>query len=388
MKNKIVVHHVGGRNGSTSFPMSSILKNDFVVVLYEPDTDCLEHAKNNVAASDIVLPYCLGKNNNEIGYLNVNYDPYTSSLLKSNQKYSSYYNLGFADPGIYIDYVYGETRKTMEQLKIETITLDKILENDNVPSPDVLCLDTQGTEYEILEGASNALLNVVMIICEVSFTDIYENQKLFGDVSRLLTSKGFEFASFLNLSEASPCRVPISMRGKRMLMEGDACFFKPIEQLETDLSDDEFLLAATKLAFLTLKLGYIENAVKIISNQKIQNFIYSHNINVKYFDFLREFIKILNSEKQVYLPTFKERYSFEQSKNRFKIDASEEMPEENNTEAKIISCKKKKQKNFFLRPFLSRIKRSFLFSPMENLFINHGLYDTACLIKQNRKKFT
>ena len=71
MLNKIVLHQVGGRGGSTSLPFDAAFKDDFIFVLYDPDTTCIEHMKNNARSlysHHITLPYCLG-NKNEESYL-------------------------------------------------------------------------------------------------------------------------------------------------------------------------------------------------------------------------------------------------------------------------------------------------------------------------------
>ena len=57
---------------------------------------------------------------------------------------------------------------------------------------DFLKIDTQGSEYEILEGAINTLPNIRHIKCEAEFTEWYKGQRLAKDVISFLKSKGFE----------------------------------------------------------------------------------------------------------------------------------------------------------------------------------------------------
>ena len=69
---------------------------------------------------------------------------------------------------------------------------------DNILPPEIeiideLKLDTQGTEYEILEGCGNILNKVKTITCEVEHIELYKNQKLYLDVDKYLKSYGFEF---------------------------------------------------------------------------------------------------------------------------------------------------------------------------------------------------
>jgi FkbM family methyltransferase len=60
-------------------------------------------------------------------------------------------------------------------------------------------IDTQGSELEILKGSKNTLNAVLGIEIEVSFSEIYQGQPLFGDVCDFLYGQGFEFIDFVSL---------------------------------------------------------------------------------------------------------------------------------------------------------------------------------------------
>jgi len=60
-----------------------------------------------------------------------------------------------------------------------------------------LKLDTQGTEFEILQGAERTLAErTVAVFCEVEFFQVMEGQKLFSDVELFLREHGFAFYGF------------------------------------------------------------------------------------------------------------------------------------------------------------------------------------------------
>lgn len=59
--------------------------------------------------------------------------------------------------------------------------------------PEVLLMDTQGCEYEILDGASAILPGVKAVLFEWSKQHIYEGQKLYDDIAALLDKAGFKF---------------------------------------------------------------------------------------------------------------------------------------------------------------------------------------------------
>lgn len=70
--------------------------------------------------------------------------------------------------------------------------LDNILPTE-IEIIDRLKLDTQGTEYEILEGCGEMLNKVKTITCEVEHIELYKNQKLYQDINEYLKNYGFEF---------------------------------------------------------------------------------------------------------------------------------------------------------------------------------------------------
>ncbi|MFT5663258.1 MAG: FkbM family methyltransferase [Gammaproteobacteria bacterium] len=52
-------------------------------------------------------------------------------------------------------------------------------------------IDTQGFEWEVLDGAPEALKNANGILCELSLAPLYEGQKLWRDIIDRLESEGF-----------------------------------------------------------------------------------------------------------------------------------------------------------------------------------------------------
>lgn len=103
---------------------------------------------------------------------------------------------------------------------VDTISLDEWMKTyRNKAVVDVLKLDTQGSELDILFGATETLAEVSWVISEVEFNPLYEDQPLFSDVDECLRDKGFQLLGFDDLNYR---------RGQ--LMWGDAYYFKaPLE---------------------------------------------------------------------------------------------------------------------------------------------------------------
>lgn len=90
---------------------------------------------------------------------------------------------------------------------------------------DFMRLDTQGSEYDILLGATQSLVPCVALQIEVEFLELYIGQMLFGDVHRLLIDQGFEFWDFTTIYRYG--RYRLDRTGQAVF--ADALFLKPPE---------------------------------------------------------------------------------------------------------------------------------------------------------------
>lgn len=76
-------------------------------------------------------------------------------------------------------------------VSVPSTSLDKFLADRGLQRPDLLKLDTQGSELDILQGAVNNLSAVCMIDIEVEFNPIYSGQALFGEIDLFMRTHGF-----------------------------------------------------------------------------------------------------------------------------------------------------------------------------------------------------
>ncbi len=97
------------------------------------------------------------------------------------------YNLGGA----------GSLKLNFESQRLNTVpvqvpcdTLDEFCNQHKLPYPDLIKMDTEGTENMVLEGATNVLQTKPIIICETLFNTI-EPQ-----LDAILKSQGYEFYNF------------------------------------------------------------------------------------------------------------------------------------------------------------------------------------------------
>src|SRR3989338_6087698 len=136
---RFIVHHVGGRSGSRSFPVLSAFDADIVNVMYEADQSCLPQIAEQwqrQPSRTLVLRHCLSSREGFCTF-RVNYDPYTSSVLPPNPRYAQFYH---PQPGY--DYVFGDVMRPMATVELPTTTLDAVvLDRHEAPAPDFLSVD-------------------------------------------------------------------------------------------------------------------------------------------------------------------------------------------------------------------------------------------------------
>jgi FkbM family methyltransferase len=85
-----------------------------------------------------------------------------------------------------------------KKISVDAVKLSSFIEEHNLTSIDLLCLDLQGYEKFAIEGLEKEIDKVNYIISEVSFKSYYDGDILFDEYVRLLASKGFTLKETLN----------------------------------------------------------------------------------------------------------------------------------------------------------------------------------------------
>ena len=314
---RLSVHHIGGRVGNRAFPYLKKFEEYVINVLYDADPDCLDQileANKHLPSELHVLPYCLADCRKTVSF-NINFDPFTSSLYESNPEYGSFTSF----QGDH-DYIWSEATKTMEKLEVNVVTLDHLFKpmTMSIPPPDLLSLDVQGAEYDILIGAQELLRDdILSIVAEVEFHPLYSGQKLFGDISKLLSDQGFDFAQFLNIHEYSPYRVPIGLRGDGFQIHADALFFKKVKTINRVEDVVVRNIMFEKLAFIGIVYNQFEIALECLRLRKSLVSDYPQLRKTYFSQFLEEFEIRAENILGISLQSFDQKYTFETSKSRF-----------------------------------------------------------------------
>jgi FkbM family methyltransferase len=146
---------------------------------------------------------------------------------------------------------------------ITTTTLDAVLADTGFPA-EFIKIDTQGSEYEILEGFRTALNGpCVAVVAEVWFCPVYRDAKLFSEIELLMREHGFSFYGWLSWHMRSQRQLNKRReRGRERALYADAVFFKdplPGSAVSVDTDDRQKHV----LCMTALLLGYHDFALEL-----------------------------------------------------------------------------------------------------------------------------
>ena len=83
----------------------------------------------------------------------------------------------------------------VERLSLKTERLDALLDRDELDRPALLKIDVQGTELDVLMGATGVLGEIDTILVECSFVELYAGQPLADEIVRFLHGQAFRLVS-------------------------------------------------------------------------------------------------------------------------------------------------------------------------------------------------
>jgi FkbM family methyltransferase len=219
------------------FPSSKIIG-------FEIEKEVCEKMNSESLKGIKYYPYALGKAN-EKRKLYITQHPMCSSLYKPNETFNKLYNNL-------------EVTNLKDEIEIDTITLDYFIDKHDIGNIDFIKIDVQGAELDIFKGASNALKNVLNIVCEVEFIDVYENQPLFGDICNYLSQYNLMFNKFLGLAGRAikPVKLDNNSNKPSQHMWSDAVFVHHILKIH-DLNNIQLIkLSLLACVYYSLDLTF------------------------------------------------------------------------------------------------------------------------------------
>jgi len=169
---------IGANIGQFALRIRDILP-DALIYSFEPLPQVYDQLLHNFRSDPLFKGYnfALGTSVEEsIIYLN-EYSP-SSSILKMGNEHKAHF-----------DYAIKETPVTIKITRLDDIFSDLDLEG-----PILIKIDVQGFENQVIDGGLEVLNKCKMIIIEVSFKQLYQDQPVFDEIYQKLKSIGFEYS--------------------------------------------------------------------------------------------------------------------------------------------------------------------------------------------------
>ena len=191
---------------------------------FEPEPEAFEELKAAATDTISVYPYAVGKPGPATFY--AHHIGALSSVFKFCASAANYLGKGFW------------VKRPITEHAMTLVALDGV---DGLPKLDVLKMDVQGAELDVLEGGHRTLEHCVMIIPEVRFYRMYEDEPMWADVDSEMRAQGFVLHKFMHQkSVVLPSSQKSSFHKRRgsQLLDGDAVYIRNVENTD-DLGTEQ-----------------------------------------------------------------------------------------------------------------------------------------------------
>ena len=139
-----------------------------------------ENLKKNIQIENIAL----GKNN-RTDFFNQMYESSSSTFNKINIS-SNYFSRKKFFLGL------SKNKDLFKKVELKIISLDNYFSNNNLKKIDLLKIDTEGFEFEILQGLQKNMRNIDFILFEHHYDDMIKKNYKFKDINHLLIFNNFK----------------------------------------------------------------------------------------------------------------------------------------------------------------------------------------------------
>ena len=224
-------------------------------ILFEPDEEEYKKLNFNKSDNSVIINAAVADNKKLVDF----------NICKK-QEVSSIYK-----PNLNLINKYDEAQRfeVERTVSMQADSLNSLLKVENINDVDFMKIDTQGSELDILKGATNYLDNIIGLEVEVEFVQLYHEQPLFFEVNTFIESNGFSLID-LRKSHWKRERKNYSIN-KGQLIFADALYFKEPEKiLEISGLNQEKIV---KTIFVYLTYGYHDFARVLFDLSKKNNFL-------------------------------------------------------------------------------------------------------------------
>ncbi len=183
-----VIFDIGAHHGQTALEYQRVLPQA-TIYSFEPFKESFEILKDNTRAYPNIHPINLALGNGEaVKKLHINQFSATNSLLASHPEGGNTWGQNLLD--------------TLEEVEVEVTTLDAFMRSRGINHVHLLKMDTQGYEFEVLQGAEAALSSgkIDLIYTEIITLPTYQEQHQLDEYLRYLRQRNYSLFNLYNLS--------------------------------------------------------------------------------------------------------------------------------------------------------------------------------------------
>jgi FkbM family methyltransferase len=192
---------IGANEGQFADKMHSLFP-DTMIYSFEPIPEAFAQLEKNFKGIKQIrgINLALGDSAGEITF-NKNESSASSSFLDMTDTHKKSFDFAV---------------KTIS-INVKVDTLDNFMSKQNFELPMLIKIDVQGFEDRVIKGGTDTISKADMVICEVSFTELYKGQLLFDITYEIFKNLGFSYAG-----SVEQLRSPETNR----ILQADAIFIK------------------------------------------------------------------------------------------------------------------------------------------------------------------
>jgi FkbM family methyltransferase len=115
--------------------------------------------------------------------------PYFIALLSNNTDQKYFYSINGSG-----DSYYKELTKFYQEINptvVNSVTLDNLVKTQSLPLPDIIKIDTQGSELDILKGGVKTILNSTLIHLECPIVEYNQGSPRFFEIINFMATLNF-----------------------------------------------------------------------------------------------------------------------------------------------------------------------------------------------------
>jgi FkbM family methyltransferase len=168
---------IGANTGQFAVTINALLP-EATIYSFEPIPDCFEQLNKRMlnVKNFTSLNIALGDDSSQVQFELNSYSP-SSSFLSMSDLHKT---------------VYPFTKKS-QLIDVKVKTLDTVAETLDINAPIFVKLDVQGYEEKVIRGGEKTIKNAKIIMVEILFETLYEEQAVFDNIYRTLVDWEFEY---------------------------------------------------------------------------------------------------------------------------------------------------------------------------------------------------